>query len=108
MCLIGAGFAPIYAASLLWTEDAVVVSSKVVALFSMVTSLGSNMFPIVAGQVIEENPAMLAVILLAVILLCVCIFAASAGFANFIKKGQDEVESESAETEGLIHGEESE
>ena len=49
---MGFGMASIYATGLLWLEQYVTITSKIGATFTIASSLGPDVFPVILGQFI--------------------------------------------------------
>ena len=75
---MGLGMAAIYATGLLWSEKYVEVTDKIGLAFTVSGMLGPQLFPIIVGNYIEDNPMLLMNMVLAIVLCCTLIFALAA------------------------------
>jgi len=75
---MGFGMASIYATGILWLEQFVEITSMIGAYFTITSSIGPDVFPIVVGQFIESTPMFLMWLALGIVVGCICIFTAVA------------------------------
>ena len=73
--LMGFGISPAFPCTLLWMEEIVTVSSKIGSSLMIAASVGADVFPIVLGQFIEDEPMMQMYLSMAIIVSCLIILA---------------------------------
>lgn len=90
---MGLGMASIYATGLLWSENYVEVTDKIGLAFTVSGMLGPQLFPIILGNYIEDNPMLLMNMVLAIVLCCTLVFILAALVGRSILT-EEEVESD--------------
>jgi len=83
---LGLGTASIFATGLLWFESYITITNRIGAVFTIASSAGADVFPIIVGQFVESHPMVLMHLLLAVILSCILVFATAAVVGKTINK----------------------
>ena len=78
VAVMGLGMAAIYATGLLWSEKYIVVTNKIGSAFALFAMAGPDIFPILVGSYIDENPMFLMYTVIATVLGCTLIFALAA------------------------------
>ena len=84
--LLGAGMASIFASGILWSEEYLIITNKIGAAFTVVGTIGYNVFPILVGQFIEEHPDFFVYLTVALIGICTVIFVLSMLVGKLINK----------------------
>ena len=93
VAVMGLGMASIYATGLLWSENYVEVTDKIGLAFTVSGMLGPQLFPIILGNYIEDNPMLLMNMVLAIVLCCTLVFILAALVGRSILT-EEEVESD--------------
>ena len=91
------GSASIYATGLLWLESYIVITSKIGSIFTIMSSLGPDVFPVLAGQFIEDWPMFIMYLTAAIVVLCIGLFAIATVFAKKLKAEQESAKKEGKE-----------
>ena len=73
--LLGVGMASIFATGFLWVERRMVVTSRIGASFTLSSSAGAKIIPLVVGQILEAQPMAVLYLILATWAGCLAIFA---------------------------------
>ena len=103
MGIIGFGMASIYATGLLWLEQYVTITSKIGATFTIASSLGPDVFPVILGQFIVTTPMVLMYTTLTLVSVCIGLFfvAFLIGRSIKVEKSSDESLGEEGEADQL-------
>ena len=79
---MGIGAASVYATGLLWVESYIVITSKIGALFTIMSSLGPDVFPVLVGQFIVDWPMFVMYLTAVIVIFCIGLFGVSAVFGK--------------------------
>jgi hypothetical protein len=55
--LLGVGMASIFATGFLWVERHMTVTARIGSAFTVASSAGADVFPLLVGQLVEDHPA---------------------------------------------------
>ena len=101
---MGFGMASIYATGLLWLEQYVTITSKIGATFTIASSLGPDVFPVILGQFIVATPMVLMYTTLALVSVCIALFFVAFLIGRSIKvgkTGEKNISNQDGETDQL-------
>ena len=68
--VLGFGTAAIYATGLLWLEQYMKITNRIGAFMSVAACIGSNVFPLMMGQLVEDVPMIIMYLTFATIAVC--------------------------------------
>ena len=100
--VVGLGMASVYATGLLWVEQYTPVTRFMGALFTLASSTGPDVLPILVGQFITREPMFMVYLSLGAVSACMVVFAAAHRFAIRVRE-----EGKQKEVEKDENGEES-
>ena len=99
--LMGAGMASVYACGILWIEQHITVTNKIMSSMIISGSIGADLFPIILGQFMATFPMILMYLQVAVVFMCILLFSTSYLITRLIKK--NESNGDSCQDEELEH-----
>ena len=70
----------------MWLEAYIVITSGIGAFFTIMSSLGPDVFPVLVGQFIESRPMAVMYLTLGIVLFCVGLFALAAVAGRVYKR----------------------
>ncbi len=79
---LGMGTATVYATGILWLEMRMTVTGPIVALLTVASSAGSDLFPLATGQAVASKPMFLVYLTLASVIMVALCFAGSSFLAK--------------------------
>ena len=95
--LMGAGMASVYACGILWIEQHITVTNRIMSSMIISGSIGADLFPIILGQFMATFPMILMYLQVAVVFLCILLFSTSYLITRIIKKNESVDDSEPEE-----------
>jgi len=83
--LMGTGMASVYACGILWIEQHITVTGRIVSAMIISGSIGADLFPIILGQFMATFPMILMYLQVAVVLMCILLFSIAYKVTRILK-----------------------
>ena len=87
--LMGAGMASVYACGILWIEQHITVTNKIMSSMIISGSIGADLFPIILGQFIATFPMILMYLQVCVVFMCIVLFSTAYLITRILKKNEN-------------------
>ena len=84
--LMGTGMASVYACGILWIEQHITVTNRIVSSMIISGSIGADLFPIVLGQFMATFPMLLMYLQVVVVSLCIILFSLAYFITRILSK----------------------
>jgi fucose permease len=86
--LMGTGMASVYACGILWIEQHITVTNRIISSMIISGSVGADLFPIILGQFMATFPMLLMYLQVAVVFMCIALFSTAYGITRIINKNK--------------------
>ena len=86
--LMGAGMASVYACGILWIEQHITVTNKIMSSMIISGSIGADLFPIILGQFMASFPMILMYLQAAVVFMCILLFSSAYVITRMMKRNE--------------------
>ena len=86
--LLGTGMASVYACGILWIEQHITVTNRIVSSMVISGSVGADLFPIILGQFMATFPMLLMYLQVSVVFMCIALFSTAYGITRIISKNK--------------------
>ena len=83
--LMGTGMASVYACGILWIEQHITVTGRIVSAMIISGSIGADLFPIILGQFMANFPMILMYLQVSVVLMCILLFSIAYKVTRILK-----------------------
>ena len=84
--LIGTGMATVYGCGILWIEQHITVTNRIVSSMIISGSIGADLFPIILGQFMATFPMLLMYLQVAVVFMCIVLFSTAYCITQIMSK----------------------
>ena len=86
--LMGAGMASVYACGILWIEQHITVTNRIMSSMIISGSIGADLFPIILGQFMASFPMILMYLQAAVVFMCILLFSSAYVITRMMKRNE--------------------
>ena len=86
--LMGAGMASVYACGILWIEQHITVTNRIISSMVISGSIGADLFPIILGQFMASFPMILMYLQVAVVFMCIILFSSAYVITRMMKRNE--------------------
>merc|ERR1711997_1238704 len=84
--LMGTGMASVYACGILWIEQHITVTNRIVSSMIISGSIGADLFPIILGQFMATFPMLLMYLQVVVVFMCITLFSTAYCITQIMSK----------------------